>query len=284
MSTLHLQPQEQFIPLGDSATWRDQAVIDANARVPRIVWACGETFSSPRLSLASELLRFGFKEWAGIRSMEAIHGLDAQGSLTRDGVAELLSATRQRNEVADLPIVLCRDVHAPARIVEQAASAGRVSLAYLGAPEDPELRLRRWPFRPAVPPIPMPAGLTPDSLVWLGVSAECEAARGGGRDRVAEHLGWMTGHLRRTAPLEVWLVVHIDKLRLGRFGPAYLDEAVVAALMRWAQDQCVDCGVILLSEGKAPAVGPTQIGAVAQLLGQAMHRRKGASGFPGVGR
>lgn len=278
MSTFQLPLQEQFSPLGETADWRHMAAIDANARVPRLVWACGEDFAIPRLSLASEMLRFGFKEWAGIKSMQTIHGVTGQGSLTREGVAELLSATRQMEAVADLPIVLCRDVHAPARIVEQASAAGRVSLAYLGAPEDPEMRLRRWPFRPAIPPIPMPAGLTPDSLIWLGVSPECEGLRGNGRDAVASHLGWMASHVNRATPLELWLVLHIDKLRLGRYGPGYLDEGVVAALMRWAQEQVVDCGVILLSETKAPAVGPVQIGAVAQLIGQALHRGKAKSG------
>jgi hypothetical protein len=272
MPTIHLHRHDEFKPLGDSFAWNTQR-LSLEQRLPRIVWACGESFASPRLSIGSELLRHGFKEWAGIQELRTVQGVESQGSLSRGGVSELLSATQFRQDFADLPIVICRDVHAPARIIEQASQEGRISLAYLGAPEDPELRLHRWPFRPAIPPIPMPAGMTPDSVVWLGVSDSDTQVRKS-RDRVSEHIHQAGVHLSRATPLGMWLVIHLDRLRLGRPGPGYLDEGVVAAVMRWAQGQVIDSGIILIAEAQVPHGKAMHAGAAAQAMGQAMHRNR----------
>lgn len=271
MSILRLPAKENFVPLGD-ATRRHDHLSDIDMRVPRLVWACGESFDKPQLSVASELLRYGFKEWAGIRELRSLRGVTAQGWLTREGVDELCELAQPRTDIADCPIMLCRDVHAPARIIERSAEKGRVSLAYLGAPEDPEERLRRWPFRPAIPPIPMPDGLTPDSLIWLGVSPECEPQRQFGRDAGAQHLSWLTAHLARTTPLALWLVIRVDKLRLGRPGPGHLDERVVAAVMRYRQACFLEGGIILLCEGPATPASPHRLGEAAQAIGRALHR------------
>jgi hypothetical protein len=272
MTTIHLPRREEFVPLGDSFGSSTQRVT-LEHRLPRIVWACGESFARPHLSIGSELLRHGFKEWSGIKEIETVGGVEPQGCLTRSGVGELLSATLPRHDFADLPIVICRDVHAPARIIEQASLDGRISLAYLGSPEDPELRLHRWPFRPAIPPIPMPEGMTPDSLVWLG--AGDHGVRGPkNSDGVTEHLQQADMHLRRATPLGLWLVIDLDRLRLGRPGPGYLEEGVAAAMMRWAQGLVIEGGVILLSESRLPHERSMHASAAAQVMGQALHRNR----------
>jgi hypothetical protein len=272
MPTIHLHRREEFLPLGNSFVLNTQR-LTLEHRLPRIVWTCGESFARPRLSIGSELLRHGFKEWAGIKEIETVCGVEPQGSLTRTGVVELLSATRPRQDFADLPVVVCRDVHAPARIIEQASFAGRISLAYLGAPEDPELRLHRWPFHPAIPPIPMPEGMTPDSLVWLG--AGYHDSRGPkNRDLVSGHIHQADMHVRRATPLGLWLVIDLDRLRLGRPGPGFLDEGVAAAMIRWAQGLVIDGGVILLSESQLPHDRSMHASAAAQVMGQALHRSR----------
>lgn len=272
MTTFLLPRRKEFLPLGDSlGSTAHRAAL--GHRLPRIVWACGESFVRPRLSIGSELLRHGFKEWAGIKELETVRGVNPQGSLTRTGVAEMLLATQPRQDFADLPIVICRDVHAPARIIEQASRDGQTSLAYLGAPEDPELRLHRWPFHPAIPPIPMPDGMTPDSLVWLGASGRDSPGRKS-HDLAAEHIHQADTHTRRATPLGLWLVIELDRLRLGRAGPGYLEEGVAAAMIRWAQGLVIEGGVVLLSESQLPLDRAMHASAAAQLMGQALHRNK----------
>lgn len=277
MTTIRLPARDNFSPFTGSAV-PDQHAEALGMRVPRLVWASGESFEHMRLSVGSELLRFGLKEWAGIREIQTVRGVATHGGLSKSGVGELLAAIQPRAENADLPIVVCRDVHVPARIVEQASSEGRVSLVYLGAPEDPEMRLQRWPFRPAIPPIPMPSGMTPDLLLWMGMSAGYESQRGlDGRDAETAHLHWMTKHLSRAAPLGLWLVINLDRLRLGRAGPGYLDDSVVAALMRWTQGLFIDCGIVLLSESRVSPACLSQVGNAAQVIGRAMYRRQRSS-------
>jgi hypothetical protein len=270
MSAL-ISPREKFVPLGESEKWIEH-VTDLQMRLPKLVWACGESFETSRLSVGSELLRYGFKEWAGIREMSTLRGVTPQGQLTREGVAELLDEVMPTEDGFDrMPIVVCRDVHAPARIIERSAQAGRVSMAFAGATESAEMQQRRSPFVPALPPIPIPADLTPDSILWLGVGRECERSEGG-RPDAAAHVRWLEKHFRRTCPLSLWLVVQLDQLRLGRSGHGWLDEGVVASLMRSVQSWGCYGGVVLLSETKASPAGPGRVGESAQMLGRALHR------------
>jgi hypothetical protein len=226
-------------------------------KIARLVWACGEHFSNPRLSIGSELLRFGFKEWAGIRDLQTLRATGPQGRLTEAERHELCLAASLREGDLDLPIVICRDTHVLPALMADTGPASRVTVTYLGAAASPS----------------QADGLAPERVLRLA-----EASAKAQQDRThaevaAEHIAAIERHLLSAAPARWWLVIRLDHLRLGRAGAGWIDEPVAGALLQWTQSLRTDCSVMLLSGSRATPASLLHISHAARTLGQAMHRR-----------
>lgn len=249
-------------------------------RVPRLVWACGEHFGQERLSIASELMRHGLREWAGIKECIAVPGVDGEGRCSAEALLEIRAGAASRTEVADFPIVLCRDAAVVPVLIGSAEKHAGTVLALMGHPAVH----RTPPLFAWQPPVPLPEGLTPERIAWFGAPASEYA---GGSQRLRPRLlSGIAALVRRDAPgvlqsiesllrehhaTHLCVVLFADCMRLGRSGE-FIDDAFVAGLLNWLQRQEAEPLLVVVSGARITPSLRWPVAEAARHLGQALFR------------
>ena len=255
-------------------------------RRPQLIWASGESFSGDRLTLGAELLRHGLKEWGGIKDMLTIGHVGAGGALSDASVDALWAAVDAASDCAELPIVVCRDPLAATLLVERVAAAQNTLLGLVGSPLAQGWRVKSSCLFDWSSPIPLPHGLSSSDVAWLGAPDEVcapqalrntppfvNSLRGLSADSIPLYLHALELHTRRRHATALWLVVFVDRLRLGRGGAEFFDDEVLACVLRWMQGQpALEVGVVLLSDSLMPTSLRPRVADAARHLGQALFR------------
>src|SRR5687768_16189161 len=96
-------------PAAAHAGWNDAL----DHRCVRLISAGGEHVGLERMTLGSELLRHGFKEWGGIRQALNVAPAGRDGTLDAAGIAQVRAAIDAADDSCELPVVVCRDRLAP---------------------------------------------------------------------------------------------------------------------------------------------------------------------------
>ncbi len=251
---------------------------------PHIVCAGGESLRSERGTIALELMRHGFAEWAGIRHVDHITGVGVEGELSSAAVTQLRAAFKHSEDDDGLPIFLCRDNRLPSLLADDSPAS---TLALIGHPLQADSKgFERGPvwFKP---PLPLPSNVDPGSLAWLGAPDALVDSRDGfrpalitslralGPDSVGVYLAALGRFAARRQTSRLWVVVYLDRLRAGRSGPGFIDDEVLAATLGWLQRQVCDPVLVLHSSRPAPLALRSAFGPLARHLGQALFRETG---------